>query len=492
MSFASLTFWISFAGVLFAYALMARRHGLQNWLLLAFSYVFYGAWDWRFLSLIMLSTAVDFVAGQRIHDSADPRARKRWLLVSLGVNLGLLAVFKYLGFFADSFEALAGSFGWSPGPITLGIVLPVGISFYTFQTLSYTIDIYRGDLKPSRRLRDFALFVAFFPQLVAGPIERARNLLPNVERARTIVPEQFYRGVYLCLFGLVKKVAIGDGLAGPVGSVFEAPDPSGAAIWIASILFAIQIYCDFSGYTDIARGLSKMLGFELMRNFRMPYFATGPQEFWRRWHISLSTWLRDYLYISLGGNRGGTGRMYRNLMLTMVIGGLWHGARWNFVLWGFYQGALLVAGRVIGPRVSAMGARLTPQNTIGAAAQGMIGAPPMRWAGRVATSMLFFLPVCYGWMLFRATTLGQVADFTAKMFSPESLLTAPAVTMPPLAALAGIAFLFAHDLAEEVTGDARPYMRLPTASRGAVYAALVTLLLMGLQNGSTEFIYFQF
>lgn len=492
MSFASFTFWACFAAVLLAYALLTRRHGLQNWLLLGFSYVFYGAWDWRFLSLIMLSTAVDFVAGQRIHDAVNAAVRKRWLLLSLVINLGLLGVFKYLGFFADSFEAFAGTLGWSPGPITLSIVLPVGISFYTFQTLSYTIDIYRGDLKPSRRLRDFALFVAFFPQLVAGPIERARNLLPNVERPRTIVPEQFYRGVYLCLFGLMKKVAIGDGLAGPVGSVFEAPDPSGTAIWIASFLFAIQIYCDFSGYTDIARGLSKMLGFELMRNFRMPYFSTGPQEFWRRWHISLSTWLRDYLYISLGGNRGGTVLMYRNLMLTMIIGGLWHGARWNFVLWGFYQGALLVCGRLIGPQVSAMGRRLTPDNAIGAAAQGLGGSAATRAAGRVAASALFFLPVCYGWMLFRATTLDQVASFTAKMVTPASLLAAPVVANPPLAALAGIAFLFVHDLAEEASSDPRPYMRLPRVLRGAVYASLVTLLLMGLQNGSTEFIYFQF
>ena len=487
MSFTSITFWLWFAVVLSAYFALRRRHGFQNWLLLGFSYLFYGAWDWRFLSLIMLSTAVDFVVAQRINAAPDTRAKRRWLFVSLGTNLGLLGVFKYLGFFADSFAGLAGQFGWEPGFVTLNIVLPVGISFYTFQTLSYTIDVYRGDMKPTRSLRDFALFVAFFPQLVAGPIERARNLLPNVERPRTIRSEAVYRGVFLCLFGLVKKVAIGDGLAGPVASVFDAPDPSGAAIWVASALFAVQIYCDFSGYTDIARGLSKMLGFELMRNFRQPYFATGPQEFWRRWHISLSTWLRDYLYISLGGNRGGTLSTYRNLALTMLLGGLWHGARWNFVLWGAWQGVLLIAGRLLGQRaVFRRPASLADARTAGLSLPG--GAA----AQRVVGAMLFFVPVCYGWMLFRVETLGQAAGFTARMLSPASLAGPIDVAAPPLAALAGIAVLFALDLAEEVTGDPRPYMRLAVPLRGALYAVLIVLLLMGLQNDSGEFIYFQF
>ena len=253
----------------------------------------------------MLSTMIDYFVGLRMSTESNDARRRLFLWISLGANLGMLSIFKYLGFFVDSFQHLLGAVGYHPDPLMLSIVLPVGISFYTFQTLSYTIDIYRRSLKPTHDFLDFALFVAFFPQLVAGPIERAKNLLPNIEHPRALSWEGLRRGVVLCLLGLIKKVVIADGVAPSVDAIYNSPDPSRLDIVFATWLFAVQIYCDFSGYTDIARGVARILGFNLMRNFAQPYFAADPQEFWRRWHISLSTWLRDYLYVSLGGNRGG-------------------------------------------------------------------------------------------------------------------------------------------------------------------------------------------
>src|SRR5882762_9892636 len=270
-------------------------------------------------------------------------------MVSLVTQLGLLGVFKYFNFFAESLAVALNSIGIQSSSLHLNIVLPVGVSFYTFQSLSYTIDIYRRVFKPTDRFFDFALFVAYFPQLQAGPIERARQLIPQLASPRHITLDQTSRGLYLIIFGLFKKIAIADGVSPVVDQIFAT---SGQVSWIdiviGTVLFAVQIYCDFSGYTDIARGVSKLFGIELTLNFNHPYFASNITEFWRRWHISLSTWLRDYLYIPLGGNRKGVAKTYRNLMLTMLLGGLWHGASWTFVIWGGYHGALLSAERAVG------------------------------------------------------------------------------------------------------------------------------------------------
>jgi len=396
-------------------------------------------------------------------------------MVSLVTNLGLLAIFKYLGFFAESFQELAALAGFEVGPVTLSIVLPVGISFYTFQTLSYTIDVYRRELKPCRDFLDFALFVAFFPQLVAGPIERASNLLPNITAPRVLSWEALGRGAVLCLLGLIKKIVIADAIAPSVDAVYAMPDPTRADVILGTWLFAIQIYCDFSGYTDIARGVAKMLGFGLMRNFAQPYFAVNPQEFWRRWHISLSTWLRDYLYISLGGNRGGRLHTYRNLMATMVLGGLWHGAAWNFVLWGFYQGLLLALHRMFA------GVR---KHTGEGARRGLLG-----WAGRLVLMVLFFQVVCYGWLLFRAGSFAQIADFTARIVAGPPGLSLP---MPPLAAFLGIAFLLCWDGLTEYTGRVRFYRGWPAPVRAAIYAGMIYLLAFGATTATAAFIYFQF
>ena len=477
MLFTELTFWVFFAIVCALYLILSHRG--QNRMLLVASYVFYGAWDWRFLSLILLSTCIDYFVGLRMGAETDPHRRRRLLMISLAANLGMLGIFKYLGFFAESFGDLLGLFGFAADPFTLSIVLPVGISFYTFQTLSYTIDVYRRDLEPERDFFNFALFVAFFPQLVAGPIERASNLLPNISLPRQLSWEALGRGSVLCLTGLIKKMVIADGIAPAVDAIYSSPNPSGADIAIATWLFAIQIYCDFSGYTDIARGVAKMLGFRLMRNFAQPYFATNPQEFWRRWHISLSTWLRDYLYISLGGNRGGKWLTYRNLMATMVLGGIWHGAAWNFALWGGYQGALLSLHRIWAGRHghTGEGRRF-----------GWWG-----WVKRIVLIAVFFQVVCYGWLLFRAGSFEQIAVFTRTLLGigAENYFHL-SVPEPPIGAVIGIVALLFWDFGIERRGNVRFYEAFPIPVRAFLYAGMIYLLAFGATTQTAAFIYFQF
>lgn len=477
MLFSQLEFWYFFAAVFALYLILPFR--LQNAMLLIASYIFYGAWDWRFLGLIAVSTIIDYFLALRIDQEIDPDRRRRYLIVSMMMNLGLLGVFKYLNFFIGSFATLSETLGIPVSLPILGIVLPVGISFYTFQTMSYTIDVYRRELKPAANFTDFALFVAFFPQLVAGPIERARNLLPEIMAPRQITWDNLSGGAVLCLIGLIKKVVIADAIAPMVDATFGLDDPSGGAVLVATWLFALQIYCDFSGYTDIARGVAKMLGFGLMRNFAQPYFATNPQEFWRRWHISLSTWLRDYLYISLGGNRHGRTRTKVNLMATMVLGGLWHGAAWNFVLWGGYQGGLLIAHRQFFGRrkIASEGVR-----------RGL-----WHWVGRIVLIAAFFQVTCYGWLLFRANSFHQIVDFTARLatirLSDIATLSMPSLPFP---ALVGLLLLLAWDTATEVSGRTRFYARWPTPLRGLLWAALIYALAFGATTSSAAFIYFQF
>ncbi|MEL7511288.1 MAG: MBOAT family O-acyltransferase [Cyanobacteria bacterium J06554_3] len=474
MNFASIEFFVFLSIVYASYTLLSHRW--QNRLLLGASYYFYGAWDWRFLGLIGLSTLVDFWIGKSMHASDDEPFRKQLLIGSLLVNLGLLGFFKYFGFFTDSLMAALSSLGLQADWPIVNVLLPVGISFYTFQTLSYTIDIYRKKLTPVENLPDFALFVSFFPQLVAGPIERASHFLPQVLANRHITLEKTARGSFLILFGLFKKVAIADGLGTSIDAIYNSTGTVGTLdIILATYLFAIQIYCDFSGYTDIARGISKLLGFELMENFRTPYFALNPSDFWRRWHISLSTWLRDYLYIPLGGSRNGVAKTYRNLMATMVLGGIWHGAAWNFVYWGIYQGGILCAHRLVA------GAKPTirPVRSLG---DGLRRAVIM--AG-------FFHVICYGWLLFRAASWAQIITFSDRLFL-HPVWTAPLLPQPSLAAIAGIALIFAVDLAQYLSGEAIFYRHWPRFTRAALYTSLLLVTLMGLSNTGSTFIYFQF
>ena len=320
-----------------------RNLKAQNLLLLVASYVFYGWWDWRFLGLIALSTIVDFLVGIRIEEAPDKARKKRWLWVSLAVNLGILGYFKYANFFIENWISAWQSLGVTMHASTLQVILPVGISFYTFQTLSYSIDIYRGNLKATRDPVAFGAFVSFFPQLVAGPIERATNLLPQITSPRSFTYEQGRDGMRLILWGMFKKVVVADSCAPYVDMCFDNPEAfSGSTLILGAILFSFQIYGDFSGYSDIAIGTAKLFGFELMTNFKFPYFSRDIAEFWRRWHISLSTWFRDYLYIPLGGSRVSKPKAIRNVFVIFLVSGFWHGANWTFIVWGGIHALLFI------------------------------------------------------------------------------------------------------------------------------------------------------
>jgi len=344
--------------VVIAYWWLRHRYR-QNVFLLAASYVFYGWWDWRFLGLIIASTIVDFFCAKAIEDTENVRARRVLLAISVTLNLTFLGAFKYFNFFADSFSALLHGLGVHIAPPVLRVILPPGISFYTFQELAYIVDVYHGRLKASRSLVDYALFISLFPHLIAGPIQRPSHLLPQVQRTRDLDYDRFFDGLLLILSGLFRKVVIADNCALLADAAFNGRlgPPSTVVVLIGVYAFSWQIYGDFSGYSDIARGSAQLLGFHFMVNFRQPYLATSLQDFWRRWHISLSTWLRDYLYIPLGGNQHGERQTYRNLLITMLLGGLWHGANWTFVIWGAIHGARLAVERAAGQGGSASARR---------------------------------------------------------------------------------------------------------------------------------------
>lgn len=347
MLFNSGVFLKFFAAFLLLYWLVRHDLRARNWLIVLASYLFYGWWDYRFLSLILISSVMDYGVGLALQGAERPRARQAWLVVSLAGNLAILGFFKYYDFFVSSGAALLAQLGLPFHARTLGIILPVGVSFYTFQSISYVMDVYRRELPATRSLVQFLAYVSFFPQLVAGPIERAAHLLPQFAKTRAITPRMLEEGGWLMVLGLFKKVVLADNLAPLADMVYQNTTFSGPAVALGTVAFAFQIYCDFSGYSDIARGTARVLGFDIMVNFNLPYAAANLREFWRRWHISLSTWLRDYLYIPLGGNRGGKARTCLNVFLTMLLGGLWHGAAWNFVLWGVWHGAGLVVQRVV-------------------------------------------------------------------------------------------------------------------------------------------------
>ncbi len=446
----------------------------QNRVLLIASYLFYAAWDWRFTFLIAFSTVVDYAVAIGMDRTDDARRRKILVSISLAVNLGLLAFFKYAGFFAESLRALFLRFGVELPESALAIVLPVGISFYTFQTLSYTIDVYRGLLRPTRSFFDFALYVAFFPQLVAGPIERATTFLPQILGNRSVTLDKLTSGSWLIFWGIFKKVVIADNLARMVQLVYApGSDPTSAEMWLATYAFTMQIYCDFSGYTDIARGAARLMGFELMLNFRLPYFATSPANFWQRWHISLSTWLRDYLFIPLGGNSRGSTRAALNLGITMLLGGLWHGAAWPFVLWGGYHGILLGIHRATLPLLR----RVDPAGQLGRAV----------WHG-VRVFVTFHL-VAFGLLMFRSESLAQVMSHAALLAAPWSWGSAPEWLLPFAVLLAPLVLM---QIAQARTGDLEIVLKLPIPARAVIYALLAFMIVVLGEDGGDPFIYFQF
>ncbi|MSO50616.1 MAG: MBOAT family protein [Acidobacteria bacterium] len=467
MVFTSLQFAAFFVVVYTVYRVLPHRG--QNWWLLGASYYFYAAWDWRFLSLLIGSTLVDFAVAHAIARAPDQQRRKRLLWISLAFNFGMLGFFKYFNFFAQSLAALAASAGWHLDPITLHVILPIGISFYTFMTVSYVVDVYRGTIRPVSSLLEFAVFVAYFPHLVAGPILRASLLLPQIARRRLISPQHITDGLWLMAWGLFQKVFVADNLAGLVARAYgPGANPSGAEVWLSTVAFAFQIYGDFAGYSNLARGMSKLMGIELNVNFRFPYFVTSPQEFWRHWHISLSTWLRDYLYIPLGGNRGSSLQTARNLMATMVLGGLWHGAAWTFVLWGAYQGLVLGVARSL----MSGGRALTRP-----------------WQ-RVAGAVFMFQVTCYGWLIFRAESATQIAGLTNRLFTDWSLpATAVEMLMPMLLIIGPLLLVHAYQATRD---DELAIATLPWPVKYALGGAIGYLVgLFGNFEGA-EFIYFQF
>jgi len=476
MLFNSLQFAIFFIIVYSLYLILG--HKWQNRVLLVASYVFYGTWDWRFLSLIAISTIIDYHCGIKIAETGNVIKKKQFLTISIVANLSMLGFFKYFNFFAENLQALFGLFGFQAQPHFLNIILPVGISFYTFQTLSYTIDIYRGQLKPTRKFFDFALFVSFFPQLVAGPIERASHLLPQILSKRKVTLDKFYEGCYLIFWGLFLKVFVADNLAKLVDPIFTSDPPyNGIKVLLGLYAFAFQIFGDFAGYSNIARGLGKCMGFDIMVNFNLPYFSTNPSDFWQRWHISLSTWLRDYLYIPLGGNRRGTLFTYRNLAITMLLGGLWHGAAWTFIIWGAYQGALLIGYKLIRPFLAKIP---TPKNIL---------TNKIWFSLRV---FFFFQLVCLGWLIFRARSFDQILEMLEALLFNFRIVTGTGSLNLFIKLLFFIWLLTVVQLMQYIKHDLMIVYKKEVLFKTVFYIVCYYLLILYGVTGGNEFIYFQF
>ncbi len=484
MIFNSWEYFVFFAGVFALYNVLPK-YTLQNFLLIVASYYFYAAWDWRLCVIPFVGTVVNYFAGSWIYDAVRPERKRLWLVMSVTANLCILCFFKYYNFFLGSLEPLLSGFGTSVKSLRLHLVLPVGISFYTFLVMTYTIDIYRGRMKPTRNFLDFAVYVSFFPQLLAGPITRARALLPQISRVRRLSVENFESGCWLIFWGLYKKIFIADNMAALVDVVFaNSMSATLAETYLGALAFTVQIYCDFSGYSDIARGCARLLGFELMRNFNLPYFAKNPRAFWHRWHISLSTWLRDYLYIPLGGNRKGESRTCVNLFLTMVLGGLWHGASWNYVVWGAYHGLLLIGHRLISGAKKA-------------------GRSPGRALKKFVGPLVMFQFTVFGWLLFRSNrwvfegewgqdnSLAQIGELLMSYRNGLGLTESAGEFLFKIVAFT-VPLAIVQSL--EVTYKNYYFMLGWTTAlgRAAYYGAFVFMLLLwGVQTGET-FVYFQF
>lgn len=489
MLFNSLTF-VVFAAIFFPLYFLAK--GRWRWAVcLTASLIFYGWWDWRFLGLILFVTVVDYTLGRLLEKTDEDAAenvwmqdglekrRKRLIFISVCMNLGFLGFFKYFNFFADSFARLVGA---DPNSVVLHIVLPVGISFYTFQSMSYTIDVYRREIKAERDFFKFATFVSLWPQLVAGPIVRAKDFLPQFSRDQSWNTERVLSGLGRVMWGFFKKVAVADSIAPFVDQVFQAPESFGSLhLLIGVVFYSFQIYCDFSGYTDIAIGLARIMGFRFIENFRTPYFSQSFSEFWGRWHISLSSWLRDYLYIPLGGNRGGKWGTYRNNMITMLLGGLWHGANGAFIFWGFLHGLYLILQRVFSPFWRKLVAA--------------VRMPAMLESGFLM--LLCYFLTCFAWIYFRAGSLGPSSFKVANQIisgigSLDGLNWASVVNkFQVMKGVALIGILLAVEVSNFKFGYNPVQVKSP-AFRVVAFAVLLCLIAFFGTFGSNAFIYFQF
>jgi len=487
MLFNSGVFLQFFGAFVLLYWLSRNSLTLRNLLILAASYLFYGwwapenipastanvllaaLWHCRFLALLIATSLLDFSIALGLDRLSTPRPRKWLLTASIAANLGVLGFFKYHDFFAQSFSELFASLGIPVQLATLNLILPVGISFYTFQSMSYTIDVYRRELPATHNLVNFLAYVSFFPQLVAGPIERAKHLLPQFTQTRVITLAMLEEGIWLMLWGMFKKVVLADNFAPLAEMVFDNSSFTASTVILGTLAFGLQIYCDFSGYSDIARGAARVLGFDIMWNFNIPYSATSLREFWQRWHISLSTWLRDYLYIPLGGNRLGATRTYLNLLVTMLLGGLWHGAAWNFVLWGLWHGAGLALTR--SPLFNFKFSILNSQYR-----------HVLAWFA----TMIF---VFYGWLLFRAKSFAQIADMTRALadFSAPIWIGSFALNLVVFAVP-----LVLMELWQVKSRNRLAALSLSIWAKTTLQGALLTAIVLFWQKKGAAFIYFQF
>lgn len=475
MLFNSYTFLIFFV-IVFTLYMMPFSWRVRKLILLIASYIFYAAWNPPFVALLWISTVADWYLAKWMFLANTIAKKKLMLYASLGINLGMLSFFKYADFIAQNFVNTAGHFGLNYAPPEWGIILPVGISFFTFQTLSYTFDVYRGKLKPWHSFLDYAMYVTFFPQLVAGPIVRAADFLPQCLEASKVTLQRFGWGISLFVIGMFSKVVIADGFMAPiVDKVYlSSSNPTFLEAWLGTFAFAMQIFGDFAGYSTCAIGIALCFGFILPDNFRFPYAAVGFSDFWRRWHISLSSWLRDYLYIPLGGNRKGKLRTQINLLLTMLLGGLWHGASWNFVIWGALHGGYLVGERWIKAIMPAHRMWVT-------------------WPVQMIIAGITFLLVCIAWVFFRSTTLDQSLSFIQIMFSPNDNLLGGillekvdmALVVIVTGAILAFQWIFRHKTIEHAAS------LLPWWMRGFVLLGLVTIITL-MPGDDRAFIYFQF
>jgi alginate O-acetyltransferase complex protein AlgI len=479
MLFNSIDFAIFFPLFFLLYWFVFQRNlSGQNALILVASFIFYGWWDWRFLFLLVFSSGIDFVAGYHMSNSSDPKRRKVLLLISLITNLGILGFFKYYNFFVDNFVDAFRLFGLTLNVTTLKIILPVGISFYTFQSLSYTIDIYRGKLSAIKDPVVYFAFISFFPQLVAGPIERATNLVPQVMQPRVFDYNQVRDGLRQVLWGLFKKIVVADNCATFVNLIFEHHSQyNGISIAIGVAMFAFQIYCDFSGYSDIAIGTAHMLGFNLMRNFHYPYFSRDVAEFWRRWHISLTTWFRDYVYIPLGGSKGSQWQSLRNTMFVFLISGFWHGANWTFIIWGalnaiFYVPLFLTGAHRRNIEIVAYSRAL----------------PSIK---ELLQMLLTFLLICITWIFFRSRSVDEAFGIF-RHFNPQKFAAGQTVDLPGLSfVMVTILLLVEWIQRRNRHGLYFDDYRLKTALRWTIYIAIVLVIFL-FRGDQQKFIYFDF
>ncbi len=483
MIFNSISYVIFLPIVLLIYWSFKQHKRAQNFILLISSYIFYACWDYRFLSLILISTITDYFVGLKLSKTTNQKRRKYWLGLSLFINLGILISFKYFAFFIESFSYLLEQVGLSANVYSLQIILPVGISFYTFQTLSYTIDIYRNKQQATPDFLTFSTFVAFFPQLVAGPIERASNIIPQFQSKRSINYTQAVDAFRQILWGTFKKVVIADNCAIFVDQIYIQHDTlSGGLLWLGALLFTVQIYCDFSGYSDIAIGSAKLFGIHLMQNFSTPYFSKNIKEFWRRWHISLSTWFRDYVFIPLGGSRGTQIFQIRNIFVTFLLSGLWHGANWTFIFWGFLHACLYTISLWL-PSLSTF-------------EKGKYNLSSKSIS--IIQSFAFFVLIVISWIFFRATSIQEGFSYFIGLFQfPSSIDTKLSIAKNftqqlnlGLVIILSMAMFWVEWFNKELSHGLERMSTYPVL-RYLIYLIL-SLLIMEYFIGDKPFIYFQF